>query len=80
MFFAHCCLSGLLVALIIILVSTYLLYSESGSSAIVGVILGYLFSFILGVLIIDFQTILMIICLAVAIALIARYTKKSQIG
>ena len=42
--------------------------------------IGYVASFILGVLALIWQTILMLIFLSITIALIARYTKKSQEG
>lgn len=73
-------LSGLLASLIIILIMTYLLYNESGTLALTGVVLGYVFAFILGMLVIEWQTILMIIFMAIGIALVGRYTKKGPFG
>jgi len=73
-------LTGLFAALIIILISTYLLYSESGTSALVGVIIGYCLSFLIGFIVVQWKTILIVMIIAITVALIARYTKKSQLG
>ena len=73
-------LSGLLAALLIVMISTYLLINESGTAATIGTGLGYVVSFFFGVLLISWQIVMMVLFLLIAIALIARYTKKSQIG